>query len=98
MTNDQWSRPPVGRAEYRNDAVLAAVLTVLLAISTVLYGSTGSYDELAPWWLSALLIVANAAPLAFRRRFPMTVAVVVALTFAAMQILHVCPARRTSAA
>ncbi|MFJ3385423.1 MULTISPECIES: sensor histidine kinase [unclassified Curtobacterium] len=88
-TQQDWSRLPVGRREYRQDALLAAALAVGMAVSTILYGSTGFYDELAPWWVSVLLVLANTAPLAFRRRFPMTVAVVVALTFAAMQILHV---------
>jgi signal transduction histidine kinase len=88
-TTSEWSRLPVGGAEYRQDTILAAVLAVAMGVSTILYGSTGFYDELAPWWLSVLLVVANAGPLAFRRRFPMTVAVVVAATFAAMQILHV---------
>ncbi|ROS77993.1 signal transduction histidine kinase [Curtobacterium sp. PhB130] len=88
-TQDDWSRLPVGRREYRQDALLAAALALGMAVSTILYGSTGFYDELAPWWVSVLLVLANTASLALRRRFPMTVAVVVALTFAAMQVLHV---------
>ncbi len=86
----EWSRLPVGRQEYRRDALLAVAVGGGLTVTTFLYGSTGTYgDDQAAWWVSALMIVANAAPLAFRRRFPMTVAVLVALAFAATQILRV---------
>ncbi|WP_439692589.1 sensor histidine kinase [Curtobacterium sp. SP.BCo] len=89
-TTAEWSRLPVGRRELRQDALLAVVLGVGLAITTTLYTSAGTYaDDQAAWWVSALMIVANAAPIAFRRRWPMTVAVVSALAFAATQILHV---------
>jgi signal transduction histidine kinase len=88
-TSEDWSRLPVGPREHRQDAVLALALAAAMGVSTILYGSTGFYDDLAPWWVSVLLVVANAGLIAFRRRFPMTVAVLVALTFAAMQILHV---------
>ncbi|MDP4333639.1 sensor histidine kinase [Curtobacterium sp. A7_M15] len=89
-TTAEWSRLPVGRREFRQDALLALVLGVGLAVTTMLYGSAGTYgDDQAEWWVSALLVVANAAPVAFRRRWPMTMAVVSALAFAATQILHV---------
>jgi len=89
-TTTAWTRLPVGRRELRQDAVLAVVLGAGLAITTTLYGSAGTYgDDQAAWWVSALMIVANAAPVAFRRRWPMSMAVVSALAFAALQILHV---------
>ena len=70
--------------------MLALVLGIGLAVTTTLYGAAGVYeDEQAPWWVSALMVVANAAPIAFRRRWPMTVAVVSALAFTATQLLHV---------
>jgi signal transduction histidine kinase len=84
-----WSRLPVGRREHRQDAILALVLAAALAVSMTLYGAIGLYDDPAPWWVSALMVVANAGPLAFRRRFPMSVAVVTALAFAATQLLRV---------
>lgn len=86
---DTWSRLPVGPREHRQDALLALALAVGIAVSTLLSWATAAYDQVAPWWVSALMVVANAGPLAFRRRFPMTVAVVVALAFAATQLLHV---------
>jgi signal transduction histidine kinase len=80
----------VGRHEYRQDTVLAVVLAGGLAVTTFLYGSAGTYgDDQAAWWVSALMIVANAAPIAFRRRFPMSVALVSAVAFAATQLLQV---------
>ncbi|MFK4484261.1 MULTISPECIES: sensor histidine kinase [unclassified Curtobacterium] len=89
-TTTEWSRLPVGRREHRQDAVLALVLAAGLAVTTVLYGSAGTYgDDQAAWWVSALMIVANAVPIAFRRRFPMSAAVVSALAFAATQLLQV---------
>ena len=84
-----WSRLPVGPREHRRDGVLALVLAGALAVSMLLYGSVGLYDNAAPWWVSALMVVANAGPIALRRRFPMTVAVLVALAFAATQLLRV---------
>ncbi|NII42500.1 signal transduction histidine kinase [Curtobacterium flaccumfaciens] len=86
---EEWSRLPVGRRERHQDAVLALVLAGALAVSMVLYDSMGLYDDPAPWWVSAVMVVANAGPLAFRRRFPMSVAVVAAVAFAATQLLHV---------
>ncbi|WIE78369.1 sensor histidine kinase [Curtobacterium sp. MCSS17_016] len=89
-TTAEWSRLPVGRHEYRQDTVLAVVLAGGLAVTTFLYGSAGTYgDDQAAWWVSALMIVANAAPIAFRRRFPMSVALVSAVAFAATQLLQV---------
>lgn len=86
---EEWSRLPVGRREHRQDVVLALVLAAALTVSMTLYGALGLYDDPAPWWVSALMVVANAGPLAVRRRFPMSVAVVAALAFAATQLLRV---------
>ncbi len=87
---EQWRRLPVGPTELRSDAVLAVGFAAALAITTVLYSSAGTYgDDQAAWWVSALMVVANAVPIAFRRRFPMSAAVVSALAFAATQLLHV---------
>jgi len=89
-TTVEWARLPVGRRAHRQDLVLALVLAASLATTTLLYGSAGTYgDDQAAWWVSALMVVANAAPIAYRRRFPMTVAVVSALAFAATQLLQV---------
>ncbi|WP_323749089.1 sensor histidine kinase [Curtobacterium sp. VKM Ac-2884] len=90
MGSEQWRRLPVGPTKLRSDAVFAVGFAAALAITTVLYGASGIYgDDQAAWWVSALMIIANAVPIAFRRRFPMSAAVVSALAFAATQLLHV---------
>ncbi|WIB76942.1 sensor histidine kinase [Curtobacterium sp. MCPF17_002] len=89
-TTAEWSRLPVGRLEYRQDVVLAVVLAGGLTITTFLYGASGVYgDDQATWWVSALVLLANVVPIAFRRRFPMSVALVSALAFASTQLFHV---------
>ncbi|WP_258320860.1 sensor histidine kinase [Curtobacterium flaccumfaciens] len=90
MGAEQWRRLPVGPTELRSDAVLAVGFAAALALTTTLSGAAGAYgDEQAPWWVSVLMVAANAAPIAFRRRFPMTAAVASAAAFAGTQLLHV---------
>jgi signal transduction histidine kinase len=87
---EQWRRLPVGPGELRSDALLAVGFAAALALTTTLNGAAGTYgDEQAAWWVSALMILANAAPIAFRRRYPMTAAVASAAAFAGTQLLHV---------
>ena len=89
-TTGEWSRLPVGRTELRQDAVLAGSLALGMATTVTLYGSSGAYDDdQAAWWVSAIMVVANTVPIAFRRRFPMSVLVVVALAFVGTALLHV---------
>ncbi|MEK6312631.1 MAG: sensor histidine kinase, partial [Curtobacterium sp.] len=89
-TTGEWSRLPVGRPELRQDAVLAGSLALGMATTVTLYGASGAYDDdQAAWWVSALMVLANTAPIAFRRRYPMSVLVVVALAFVGTQLLHV---------
>ncbi len=89
-TTSEWSRLPVGRQELRQDAVLAGALALGMATTVTLYGSSGAYDDdQAAWWVSALMVLANTVPIAFRRRFPMSSLVVVALAFVGTQLLHV---------
>ncbi|MFJ4297799.1 sensor histidine kinase [Curtobacterium sp. NPDC089689] len=89
-TPSEWSRLPVGRQELRQDAVLAGALALGMATTVTLYGSSGAYDDdQAAWWVSALMVLANTVPIAFRRRFPMSALVVVALAFVGTQLLHV---------
>ncbi len=89
-TAGEWSRLPVGRTELRQDVVLAASLALGMATTVTLYGASGVHDDdQAAWWVSALMVLANTAPIAFRRRFPMSVLVVVALAFVGTALLHV---------
>ncbi len=70
--------------------MLAGSLALGMATTVTLYGASGAYDDdQAAWWVSALMVLANTAPIAFRRRYPMSVLVVVALAFVGTQLLHV---------
>lgn len=85
----EWVRPEPERREYVRDAVLAAVMFGATALSVLLSQSAGFYEHPAAIWISALYVVAGTAPLAFRRRWPEAVAIVVAVVFAVAQILSV---------
>lgn len=87
--DDEWQRPSPSARGYRLDWVLAAALAIGAALSALLYGSAGFYSEQASWWVAALCIIAATAPLAFRRRWPEAVAVVVSLAFVATFLLNV---------
>jgi signal transduction histidine kinase len=79
-TADDWTRPRPGPAAFRRDAIVAAALVVAAAGSAALYVQA-SDREAAPWWGVLIWAVAIAGPLAFRRRWPEPVALVVAATF-----------------
>ena len=76
-----WRRPPVGRDEIRRDAFGAAALFAGALLSMVLWRVAGMYDDPAEPWLCALLLAAVSGPLAFRRRWPNTVLLVVSAAF-----------------
>jgi signal transduction histidine kinase len=88
MTDD-WLRPRPGREGYRRDAIGAALIAVGATVSAMLYTRVGYFLDLdaeptlhpAPAWLSAIMIIAITAPLAWRRRYPEVVAVVVSVAF-----------------
>jgi len=87
--NDDWLRPRPGARGFRNDAIGAALLFLGTSVSALLYMRTGLYLDLeaeptlhpAPLWLSAIMIAALTVPLAWRRRYPEVVAVVVSVAF-----------------
>ena len=79
--SDQWQRPRPGRQGIRGDSIMAALVAVGAATSTLLYSRVGFYDEPAPVWLSVLCIAGISVPLAFRRLFPEIVAVVISVAF-----------------
>ncbi|WP_240643780.1 sensor histidine kinase [Antribacter gilvus] len=72
-----WERvPPAGA--YRNDFYLAGILTALAVFGAELGRSFGYFEETDhPVWLIYLLAAAGALPLAWRRRFPLLVLMVV---------------------
>jgi signal transduction histidine kinase len=86
---DDWLRPPPTREGYRRDAIGAGLLAVGAIVSALLYTRSGYFTDLdaeptqhpAPMWLSAVMILSFSAPLAWRRRYPEVVAVVVSVAF-----------------
>jgi len=75
-------RRVVSRRDLRNDALLAGVVFAGAILSGGLSAVAGYYGEQAGDVRWALLYaVALAAPLAMRRRFPVTVAIIVAVAF-----------------
>ncbi|MFI2104255.1 sensor histidine kinase [Isoptericola sp. NPDC019693] len=78
-----WERVPADPARaYRRDLWLGAAFVVVSVLGTELARSFGYFeDESAPTWLLYLLAAVGAAPLAWRRRFPLVVLSVVYLHF-----------------
>ena len=78
---DQWQRPRPGNRGIRFDAIMAALVAIGAAISTLLYLRVGFYEHPAPVWLTIVSIIGVTAPLALRRRYPEAVAIVVSIAF-----------------
>ncbi|MFF7293993.1 sensor histidine kinase [Microbacterium sp. NPDC008134] len=83
----EFQRTPTAR-DHRSDLLLAAVLFVGAILSAVLSSISQIYgDEQAELWTALVYAVIVTAPLAFRRRYPAVVALVVsAAYFAAVTI------------
>jgi signal transduction histidine kinase len=74
-----WERVPADPARaYRHDLALGGLLVLAALVGTELARSIGYFeDDRAPVWLLYLLSAAGAAPLAWRRRYPLIVLAVV---------------------
>ena len=79
--NEVWVRPRPDAAGYRRDAIAAALIAAGMIVSLFLHDRVGYFDEPAPDWLSALAVAVLTVPLAFRRRYPATVAILVSIGF-----------------
>ncbi|MGO1768679.1 MAG: sensor histidine kinase [Microbacterium sp.] len=93
--DDSGARPPSGdprrqdaaqrdaptRRELRQDLVLAAVLFVASQISAALSSISVIYSDAADLGWAVLLGVGTTLPLALRKRFPVTVAIVVSTAY-----------------
>ncbi|WP_427869922.1 sensor histidine kinase [Leucobacter luti] len=77
----EWRRPRPGPESFRGDALLAAVLAVAAALTSLLYARMALFEDLAapPVWAIGLALC--TVPLAFRRRYPVPVAIIVAIGF-----------------
>lgn len=73
-----WVRLYPGRSALRVDVGIAVGLAFLMTLTSLLYQRSGLYDDPAEPWVWALGIGLCTLPLALRRRFPSTVAFVVA--------------------
>ncbi len=81
MSAVPFLRTPTER-ERRSDIVLAAVMFVGAVLSAGLSSIAEMYgDEQAPLWTALVYAVAVTAPLAVRRRWPGTVAVIVVAAY-----------------
>jgi len=78
--DDDEIRVP-GPASARVDALLAVVLFLLSALGLELARSAGGTISAHPIWAEYLALVAMAAPIAARRRWPLGVAVATSLAF-----------------
>ncbi|WP_295840182.1 sensor histidine kinase [uncultured Microbacterium sp.] len=82
--------PRITRAQQRNDVVLAVVVLLGGLLSAVLSSVSGLYgDQQASLALAVGYIFVLAAPIAFRRRWPSAVAVIVSLAYFAAVTLRI---------
>jgi signal transduction histidine kinase len=84
-----WRRPRLSADDRRSDVLMAVGLLVGATLSLALMQVAGLYDEPAPGWLAVLLLAAMMLPLAWRRRWPSQVVVVVAVVFVVASELQV---------
>jgi signal transduction histidine kinase len=76
-----WARPRPDADGFRRDVLIAGALALGTGLSVLLYVIGEVFEHPAPWWATALFIVASTAPLAFRRRYPLLVALIVAAAY-----------------
>lgn len=74
-------RPRPDTHGYRRDTIAAALIASGTVVSLLLYSRIGYYDDPAPAWLSAIAIALLTVPLAFRRKYPEAVAILVSIGF-----------------
>ncbi len=83
------ARPAPSQRALRGDVVLAVAFFVGTLFSLMLYRTAGFYDEPAPMGVSLAWCAVISLPLALRRRFPCSVAIVLAVAFIAGQTIRV---------
>ena len=81
----EWMRPRPNRVSFRRDLAGAVLMALGATVSTLLYSRLGVYDTVPPLWVTVAVIALISLPLALRRRFPVTVALLVSVGFFAGQ-------------
>jgi len=84
-----WTRPAPTPGERRTDLVLAVGLFVGSILSLMLYTVAGFYDDPADLGISILTLALITLPLALRRVWPASVALVLSAAFIVIGQLHV---------
>lgn len=84
-----WTRPAPTPGERRTDLVLAVGLFVGSILSLMLYTVAGFYDDPADLGISILTLALITLPLALRRVWPASVALVLSAVFIVIGQLHV---------
>ena len=77
----EWVRPQPSWPALRSDVGLAILLALAATLTSLLYTRMAFYDNPAPIWLTMLGIALCTIPIAFRRRYPTPVAIIVAIGF-----------------
>jgi signal transduction histidine kinase len=85
----RWRRSAPSRRAFRTDALVAVTFFVGTIFSIMLYRTAGYYAEPAPMGVSVVWAIAISVPLALRRRFPCSVALVLSAAFIAGQVMQV---------
>lgn len=85
----RWRRAAPSRGALRTDLIVAVAFFVALLFSVMLYRTAGFYAEPAPMGASIVWAVAISFPLALRRRYPCTVALVLSVAFITGQVIQV---------
>jgi len=81
LHGEHWARPRPPAEALRIDAVLAVLLALAAATTSLLYQRTGIYDETPEPWVWVIGLGLCTLPLAVRRRWPVPVAVAVSIGF-----------------
>lgn len=87
--DEDWVRDAPTAAGYRRDAIAALLLMAGTGLSAYFYSVINLPGVQQRLWLVPIWVVLITGPLALRRRFPSTVAVLVAAVFVAGQLLGV---------
>jgi signal transduction histidine kinase len=76
-----WMRPAPGRAGLRTDAIVALVIAIGASATVTLYSVAEFFDEPTEPWKAVLMVLGISGPLVWRRRYPVTVTVIVSAVY-----------------